>query len=321
MNAAVLYAFWVVGTLLALQRKKLAVVFFFALAAIMPNKSDTAHYFAAYETGIYIAESGFNWLQEFTKIFSENRNLTFDLLTLTPVLTALIFFGKARSCVPIFIFSQFGFLACFNGLRQGIAAVLLLAAVINIYDKRLALALLCALVAPLFHASAIFIVVIFMAILLFESAIPVRLRNMIVIGLFAMLAISLPIFSMFLGEYSGYLRPAEIDLGETRVFPPLKWLVILGYVILIHYIIKGQVLTPREGALYRLRNGLLVISVVSVLLFDYVELASRVGFYLYAADALFISFIFNKRRRSIMLAGVYAASTLLSPSIITIMRL
>lgn len=337
-------AVWSFGATVAYLRRGrgfyIYIALFLVIFLVQGNVTDLAHYRQGFFINIYRAEPAFNWLQKLLQALVPNRDLAFELLKLSiPAITFYIFRRSLILFWPI-LFSQFMFLSVFNGLRQGLAAVLLLWLLLKLYGNRRyalplwneALAILMfSFAASLFHKSAIFV-----GILLALNSIIFRIQVgtnkilksqyfkgvLIAFIVVAILIIFESVVSSLLPQYAGYFRaPTLQDQHVTRTNYVVKWALIGLYVFLTSRTFGFSECRRAPPRLATLRFQIFLICATLAFVFSYMEMATRIGFYFLAVDALYMAIIISRSTWLAPTGLVYVVATACSPSLLTILRM
>ena len=301
-----------------------SALFFLIVFTLQSNNTDTYFYAQEFYREVYLSERGFNYLQYFIQDIIDSREIGFELLKLAAVMILITVLFRDWHRFSLLLASQFTFLATFNNLRQGLAAVLLICAVHSLKNRNrpinLCIATALLYISIQFHLSAALagsvLVSIFVLLGLTNSPSQVlftAITGIAVATIFVFGFVDIP------GDYANYMLATSQDISSGRTDLIIKWLVISIYFAVTTDIkILGD-LGLSEQISFVARACFFVIGLVTAFLFGFPELSSRVGFYFLAFDAYYFSYLLSTRGSSWRYTMPYIGSNIASPSILSIL--
>lgn len=315
------YLCWILAaTTLFLKSGKnsayICVFFLCILFTLQDDFGDLFHYKAAFNHGIYVSEIGFELLQGAIKLIPLPSNYLFQFIKLTPVLIFFLTPRKyGRMLLPIIV-SQFMFLSVFIGLRQGIAASIILVGILWVYENKILGFLLLAL-AGFFHESAFFVAALFYIIYFLRIS---RL-NFIIISIFLIffLLFLSHILPDILGKYQDYIRSSVFDFRVSRFNPYFKLIISISYFILT-FKYSDYKDNSILSTIAKNRFLFFLLSISFLIFFDSSELASRIFLYFLAFDTLFFSYLIANNIKQYRI-GFYFLSIVIAPNVITFLKI
>lgn len=285
---------------------------------IYPLESDLKHYYSALKVGIYKAEVGYNILQKILTYYF-NEDVSIRLIMITPLLGYAFLLLYSPKGVTYLLGSQLIVLLHLNGVRQGIAVVLIYIGVVLLQRKKYMMGFLIMSSSGLFHSSGYLLSLTILSCLLLAQ---LRTRTIYIYILFTLGSIFLcSILFDILAQIDLYVAySVHQEQHSSRTSPVVKYSLLAIYFFYLELLLRKYY---RECVwLFYSRYLLFILSITIYLMLGLSEVSARLFIYVFAIEGMiFFTLVSKNIKLKLSTVLFWLMLQLMNPSVFGLIRL